>query len=215
MQTNKLECLVNSLHGFSLENSEPKDNKESNTKFKQLFLDIVFELMNRFYILAGDKKYRIIDCEVYYNDSCCHQDPYLYGYERQKKMLHWCFHYSGIDLTIGNNDQISGGILLRGLREIPKNGDNKFLDGPLKLLHSKGGILNELCGNAFVGKGIFLERHNNLNLNNIVLKTKMRQGLDKKKQEIEIENFQNKPELIPYCKREYRYFIQSPIDAYI
>lgn len=107
-----------------------------SSKHAKIFDEIVNVLMNDLCIAAGTKKYRIIECEIYYDDGQIHQDPYLYGHEKQGKKLEWYFHYSGIDLTLGNDAGIKGGILIRSILDLKSN---TVIGGPLKSLNE---ILN-------------------------------------------------------------------------
>ena len=63
-----------------------------------------------------NNEYRIVECEFYYNDKNAHADIYTHGSDEQYTCGKWYDHYSGLDITIGNNELgICGGILIRGI----------------------------------------------------------------------------------------------------
>jgi len=142
--------MMNSKDKF-IEFIEGLHQTNEEKKIEDYFQKIASCLMNELCINCGGKKYRIIECEIYYNDGNTHKDPYLYGSKdaysasHQRKKLHWFFHDSGIDLTIGNGSNKMGGILIRSIIEINNNNDLP-LSGPLIL---RKYILNSITGGAF------------------------------------------------------------------
>ena len=94
-------------------------NHSNPETVQQSFRNIANQLMNSYKLQVGDKYYRIIECEFYYN-SPVHPDPYVHGHKRQKETLgEWYFHGSGLDITL-SSEQGYGGILIRGLAEVSK-----------------------------------------------------------------------------------------------
>ena len=191
----KFEKLIDTLHKLV-------DQKE----IEDQFLKITTYLMNKLCIHAGERQFKVIECEIYYNDNYKHKDPYPYGFsrieiaptdfekecfEQQKKKLHWFFHYSGVDLTIGNNNNIIGGILIRAIKDVTGNS----VTGPLK-------VMQNILSNTFYKRSS--EQDHVLYLGKLigdeVIKpiTSERIGLDsgKRKQE-----FGEKP----FYKKEYNY----------
>ena len=53
----------------------------------------------------------------------------MYPHEKQNEILQYCFHYSVIDLTIGDGKNRIGGILIRTVIEIETD---TIISGPLK-----------------------------------------------------------------------------------
>ena len=170
---------------------------------ENLFDKIIDLLMNELCISAGLKKYRIVECEIYYDDKKDHQDPYLYGHEKQSKKLEWYFHYSGIDLTLGNDCNIKGGILIRSVLDLESN---TLFSGPLK---SSNIILN----NAHVGsfqstienKPLCLESFNYSETEAGFEKT-IRIGLDQGKILKERTNQQEEDSY--FYRKKYRYILK-------
>lgn len=127
----------------------------TKTITEETFKSIAEVLMNKMCIAVGGKKYRIAECEFYYDDNKKYQDPFLYCDEKKRKgdgpekkqksvpemkqnqRLQWFFHYSGVDITIGNGNDIYGGILIRSLQCVD---DNTFIAGPLKSVNT---LLND------------------------------------------------------------------------
>lgn len=109
------------------------------------FKSIAEVLMGNYVIIAGQNTYRITECEFYYYCEG-HPDETTYGYAKnfntmpagrikrhkaaQRKTLTWFFHYSGIDIVIGN-DKEPGGILIR---EIVNTSTGEKMTGPLVVL---------------------------------------------------------------------------------
>ncbi|MGE3652804.1 MAG: hypothetical protein AB7G22_01660 [Flavobacteriales bacterium] len=131
-------------------------------KFEDLFIDfnpknsekdfrkIASNLMNNFVIRANRKDYRLAEIEFYLYEKDNHEDDFIHakisGKEilnesatYQKKMGRWYFHYSGIDLTFGDEQKNRfGGILIRSI--LPLEEKSKPIIGPLKL---KNHLLNQ------------------------------------------------------------------------
>ncbi len=161
---------------------------------------IVSFLMNDLILLAGETCFRVLECEIYYYHQQRHEDIYLYGYKKplianyQKKLLHWYFHYSGMDLTIGDNDQIIGGILIRSIQEEAK----EPICGPLK---------SSLAILSATHTSVLGNEHSQIKLvsrpNSIVSRivSSVRIGLDKTK----IIGEKKDGVQAPFYAREYRY----------
>jgi len=96
---------------------------------EEIFRQIAYEFQNNYVLSVNGNLYKFIEIEFYYW-SPEHQDPFVYGRERQKKMGLWCFHNSGFDLTIGSSDKIFGGILFRRLFDLETL---KYLNGVWKI----------------------------------------------------------------------------------
>lgn len=126
---NTLEQLVTDLHS-------------TKTNTEEAFKSIAEVLMNKMCIAVGNKKYRVAECEFYYDDNN-YKDPFLYCNKdkreekypevKQKQYLQWFFHYSGVDITIGNGNNIYGGILIRSLQCMD---NNTYIAGPLKSVNT-------------------------------------------------------------------------------
>lgn len=119
--------------------------KIDTLQIEKSFERIAEELMNKYSIKVKDTYYRIVDCEFYFRNEDTHNDIYVHGHDQQKKNGSWYFHGSGMDITIGNEEENSlGGILIRGIAKLSDtknaNGDyievNKKSIGPLNVLTS-------------------------------------------------------------------------------
>ena len=209
--------LINGLHCYSLANLKEinpssKKNLEIDNGFKEIFHEIATHLMGKLCINIAGKHHTITECEIYYNDSESHQDPYPYGaaksncslteYQKecakqQVKKLHWFFHYSGLDITIGDDKKIIGGILIRSMQNVS--------GGPSKLCMN---ILNDVFGSVFSLQNaqLFLEKYDcEERLDDIILSK--RKGLDRGKELTESNSLGNKSDLIFY-ERAYNYSIK-------
>ena len=115
---------------------------EPRSDFKEWFKGIAKLLLNNYHIETPSTKYRLTEIEFYYYNEN-HPDESTYGYskktskpksridlhkEKQRKTLNWFFHYSGIDISIGNGTS-PGGILIRGIEKI--GSPNEIFAGPL------------------------------------------------------------------------------------
>ncbi|MEI7501369.1 MAG: hypothetical protein WCK84_13095 [Bacteroidota bacterium] len=135
-------------------------------------------LFNNYSIRSNDKRFDIIEVEFYY-DSKEHPDPFIYDKtERNKSRGNLFFHYSGVDITFGDEtNNIRGGILIRAI----KDGD-KYIIGPLKTMMA---LLNE-CPRMDSGKEFHfnLEPKNLKDLSSIEPdQPTIRKGLDKTKRD--------------------------------
>jgi 3-methyladenine DNA glycosylase Mpg len=112
------------------------DEKDIETSF-----DLISQkIFSEFQIVANVHKYRIIELEFYYYSEQ-HKDFQTYRKDKQKTNGEWFFHYSGIDITIGNKDlKAQGGILIRSIGKLDINKQiTEFICGPLR---TKDELLN-------------------------------------------------------------------------
>jgi hypothetical protein len=105
----------------------------NNDDWENLFKEKAKQLFSRWDIMSNGKRYAIIEIEFYYDSRINkHPDHFIYKDERKSNMQlgTWFFHYSGIDITFGNEaKEERGGILIRGVRDLSTKKD--FL-GPLR-----------------------------------------------------------------------------------
>jgi len=92
------------------------------------------------------KEFFLTEIEFY---LCCneHEDPYCHSFNKykekkdhiQNRLLHWYFHGSGMDITIGgdNDSGIYGGILIRSVYDISSG---KEINGPLNTRYNLLGL---------------------------------------------------------------------------
>ena len=140
------------------DNLKQKDMEKFEDLFKDLevqsdmtkkFSEIAEKLMNNFVIKANNKDYRLAEIEFYLYEKGKHEDTFIHANvleekkpnkaaKLQSKMACWYFHYSGIDITFGNENGRFGGILIRSLVSSLVNPTNELV-GPLKL---KNELLN-------------------------------------------------------------------------
>ena len=83
---------------------------------------IAKNLLNNFVIRKGEKMYRLIEIEFYYNIT----DTANITYKRETKAGEWFNHDFGVDLTFKSDKNAYGGILIRS---IECNGT--FTNGPI------------------------------------------------------------------------------------
>ena len=109
----ELESLRNSL---VITETEPY-------KIESIFNSIAKNLLNNFVIKKGDKLYRMVEIEFYYNLT----DNAPITYERITEAGEWFNHDFGVDLTFKSDEKSYGGILIRSIEC-----DEKFYYGPIK-----------------------------------------------------------------------------------
>lgn len=118
--------------------------KDPDVEYESWFQLIAEHLINNYLIKTITNKYQIKEVEFYYY-SKDHQDETTYGFSKnmnkhinrikrhkmaQRNQLTWFFHYSGIDIVFGTEDN-PGGILIRGLENVETK---EKIDGPLVVL---------------------------------------------------------------------------------
>ena len=113
LNMSELESLRNSLVLTVTESSE----------IESIFKGIAENLLNNFVIRKGDKLYRMVEIEFYYNLT----DTAHITYERMTEAGEWFNHDFGVDLTFKSNEKSYGGILIRSIEC-----DGKFCNGPRK-----------------------------------------------------------------------------------
>jgi hypothetical protein len=91
---------------------------------------IARELFSKYELIVNDISFDLCELEFYYSAKGLHEDPYTHNDKLQLTNGQWYFHGSGIDLTIGDEKENFGGILLRGIHNQTR-GD--FISGPLKV----------------------------------------------------------------------------------
>jgi predicted ferric reductase len=105
---------------------------------------IAHKIFSEFQIVANSNKYQIVELEFYYyskKHDHKHEDKQTYRHDKQKTNGEWFFHYSGIDITIGNIDSnAQGGILIRSIGKLGINNEiTQYICGPLR---TKDELLN-------------------------------------------------------------------------
>ena len=144
------------------DNLKQKDMEKFEDLFKGLeaqndmtakFEVIANGLMNNFLIRANNKDFRLSEIEFYLYEQGKHEDNHIHsmvlanGNQNesslyQNKMANWYFHYSGIDLTFGDEKNRYGGILIRSIVSVS---DGKEIKGPLKLKNYLLNQYNNIC----------------------------------------------------------------------
>ena len=127
-----------------------KVDATSKETVEKSFNVIAEKLFNNYQLQVNNNYYRLIDIEFYYltddkeNEIYnIHKDIYTHKHLEQRHSGKWYFHDSGIDITIGNESNHYGGILIRGLSKIYiENSDNNLINhqihGPVK-------VKSEIC----------------------------------------------------------------------
>lgn len=99
------------------------------------FDQIAQQLFHHTQLVVNDKTYSLTEIEFYVHQEDRHPDPFVHENALQLTSNQWYFHGSGVDITIGDEaTKTYGGILLRGLKEITSEGQDKYYDGPLNIL---------------------------------------------------------------------------------
>lgn len=94
-----------------------------------VFYNIAKQLFQHYYIEQGDVKYLFLEIEFYYH-SRVHPD-HIKVYDRKcDEAGKFLIHSSGVDICFENKDEAYGGILLRHLLRIDKDGNRSVVAGP-------------------------------------------------------------------------------------
>jgi hypothetical protein len=93
------------------------------------FKIIAEKLLNHYAIKTHESTYRITNVEFYwYSDA--HPDKSVYNRKHvDPKSGEWFFHYSGVDISLRNEDG-NGGILIRSIYDVETTKQRKKYDGP-------------------------------------------------------------------------------------
>ncbi len=99
---------------------------------QETFKKIAEQLFNKYAIQKGDIIYRLIDIEFYWH-SDDHPDHSVYKrIHVHPKAGDWFFHYSGVDIALGDeNSGGYGGILIRGIQNMADSSSKGFTKGPM------------------------------------------------------------------------------------
>ncbi|WP_111670561.1 hypothetical protein [Algoriphagus litoralis] len=100
-------------------------DKENEAGFGQ----IAKTLFEEYVIQKGDKLFRLIEIEFYWNSET-HPDQSTYGRNHIRPQAgDWFFHYSGVDIALDNQElKGEGGILIRGIYDIA---EKREIKGPM------------------------------------------------------------------------------------
>lgn len=130
--------------------SEIVDQKLSADQLECYFVKVAKLLLLQSKLVAGSKRYQLLEIEFYFHTSDLHPDPYSHFSQypksvKQKQSIigSWYFHrftgmknYThtrrGVDLTFGNGEQHRyGGILIRTIKQMD---ENKVVSGPSRVV---------------------------------------------------------------------------------
>ena len=149
------------------------------------FERIATTLCNEYLICANERKFSIVDIEFYYYSETNHPDPFVYqASERNKKMGEWFFHYSGIDITLGEGES-RGGILIRAIKDIHTD---EYILGPLKSMY----VLLNCIPSISTGNPFLLRLEHNPKSQSGKLGKEVRIGLDSDKKKKDPGRYQDK-----------------------
>ena len=105
----------------------------SFSTLEERFETLTHYLMNYLCVTVGGNRYRIIETEIYYNESGDHNDPYVHKADEQLSSGKWYFNGFGLDITFGDKEKnIHGGILIRGIKKLGEK--EKYISGPSNVL---------------------------------------------------------------------------------
>ncbi len=182
---------INKLAYFSELLTDKKD-----FSYDDWFYKIAETLMNHLCLEVGKTRYRITECEIYYNDGKNHIDPYIHGEEEQLTLGNLYFNRAGgLDITFGNSNiepKIKGGILLRGLNKIATT---EYINQ-----------ITKITSEVFRGLGNIIKEEKSIALKEFPIQNKIvekptittRVGLEKKENDKE-----------GYISKNYRFIIDS------
>lgn len=106
----------------------------NNNSIEQSFDRIAKQILLEKALYVNDKVFRITEIEFYYFYEKLHEDNYTHKHNRA--VGEWRFHNQGIDITFGCNNKSDGGILIRGILNDDALPNEKYVNGPRKILMS-------------------------------------------------------------------------------
>lgn len=203
---------------FDILCDELEKTENSDTKFDEL-AEYIF---NHCCLEVENSKniFHFSDIEFYY-ESPNHQDKFRHNADEQISRGEIYWHPSGIDITIGNGEEIKGGILIRGILEMPSQkptGPQNILSyvilpaiGINNTRYGRGGSLKQGFSKRIFCKSPELEKVKHklkfkLDINNnfnFEISKSARIGLDKGHFLDTEENYRK-----DFKNRKYRYFLK-------
>jgi len=142
-------------------------DKSSKKTIIDSFESIAKDLILNKQIAVNDSRYSFIDIEFYYwHDN--HQDGYAKSIKHERPLGDFEIHKYGLDISLGNNENDLGGILIRGLYDlanksvIPKPHVIKTLYNQLVQGNNRFELIDERSG----WKEIFKTKRQNLGKTN-------------------------------------------------
>lgn len=137
--------MSNKLEQFAALLSDRKERE-----YEKWFDEIAEFLMNHLCLEVGKTRYRITECEFYYNDQMdeSHKDVYTHGEIEQQSFCNLYLNkVGGLDITFGKSN-IYAGILIRGIRNIEKQDEYiSYVTGITReVFRSLGNIITEVNG---------------------------------------------------------------------
>lgn len=163
--------------------------KESiESSIEDQFDQTAMELFNKYVLRTPKADYRLLEIEFYFNsEPLNHKDEYTHKHDFEAG--YWRSHNGGLDITLTGENGGHGGILVRSIKRLS---DNKFINGPRRVLTT---ILQDL-GSVFNPATSFSLQKHSFDLEydaSTWLKT-YRQGLSDR--------------YIEYKEKHYRYIIE-------
>lgn len=124
----------------------------SNLKHESIFKSVAEFFMMRKRLKCGENIYKIVECEFYFfQENGDHKDIYTHKAKEQLSFGKWYDHGSGLDITIGNEKDTYGGILIRSLQNV---NSGQYINGPLnikkELFFNMGDVLNPVYSPYFI-----------------------------------------------------------------
>ncbi len=187
-----LKKLITDLHDM-------KKQEDIETQFGK----IASFILTRTVLNVNNILYRFTDLEFYFYQKGIHEDIYAHNHSEQLKFGKWYFHASGIDITIGNENGIYGGILIRGIVRLSKNDitdfqsfDGNSIDRPII-------VKTEVCKNL---NGPFDRTSNVFNLEIIHPET----SINKEEYVVKTNRINLNPERDPdqnFSEKKYRFVL--------
>lgn len=136
------------------------------------------EIIRSFVIKSNYNMYKIVECEVYLNGcnskyGIDHTDKYTHSKPQQLLFGNWYDHPAGIDFTIGDNEKVFGGLLIRSIKNI---NSGQFINGPL---NTKEELFSKFKNKAIAIENLKLDSISNSENSNLEIFKVIRFGLSK------------------------------------
>lgn len=113
---------------------------ETSAHVRESTTQICEMLLKNSILLIAEIPHLICEVEVYVNKKGVHEDTFTHAHKDQRSSMGWYFHkrgstfregtYKGVDLTLGNGDNLAAGILIRMIRPLQIDDEHLQEAGP-------------------------------------------------------------------------------------
>ena len=104
----------------------------NSPNLEQDFDRIAQQLLQEYILKVGEQSYQLTEVEFYYNNEAGTVDNFAHKHPNFLANGTWRLHGAGLDIVLSQEGEYYGGILLRGLQPLGKDGQpsGTYLDGP-------------------------------------------------------------------------------------